>query len=234
MMHGKSWLNGEVLLRKWMAAPANSNPASGTPDTTTIKMDSWVLTFGRAKSVYDKILSDKIFVNEKAQERIVNILRRKGKFGHYWDYVTFDFVSAPTIDIDRNGEFVNERYVGSQSDEPDDMVAALARFTLRVTIKGAVCGARVVYINEVGVYAVDSYDFNDVPVSRLNPKTWFSQPLGFWNPKTGYVGRLPRGDYVSNATFQEYRKKTGHGGDFMVYSDIKVIKLQKSEFFLAP
>jgi RHS repeat-associated protein len=234
MMHGKNWLNGEVLLRKWMNASGNNNPASGVPDTTTIRMDSWVLTFQRAKEVYDKIFSEKAFVNPAAQREINRILSRYGKFGHGTDYITFDFVSVPVIDVDKAGDFVNERYVGSQSDSPDDMVAALARFKLRMTIKGAVCASRVVYINEVGVYAWDSYDFNDDPVSRLNPRTWTSQPLGFWNPKTGYVGRLPRGDYVSNATFLDYRSKTGLGGDFLIYSDMKVTKLAMAEFYLGP
>ena len=103
-----------------------------------------------------------------------------------------------------------------------------------MSIKGAVCAGRVVYINEVGVYAMDSYDFNDDPVS-WRPTSWVSQPLGYWNPKTGYVGRRPgKGDYVSNKTFQEYRGKTGRGGDFMIYSDVKVVKLPTPEFFLGP
>jgi len=234
LMHQKGWLNGEVLLRKWMASPANSTPANGTPDTTTIKMDSWVLTFGRAKEVYDRIFTDKAFVNNAAKKQIVTLLQRFGKFGDYWKYNDFDFVSLPAIDIDKNNLYINERYVGSSTDAPDDMVAALARFRLRMSIKGAVCGAKVVYINEVGVYAIDSYDFNDDPVSKLNPRTWVSQPLGFWNPKTGYVGRLPRGDYVTNETFQEYRSKTGRGHDFMIYSDVKVFKLPTPEYFMDP
>ncbi len=103
-----------------------------------------------------------------------------------------------------------------------------------MTIKGAVCADKVVYINEVGVYAWDTYDFNDDPVSKKNPKTWMSQPLGWWNKKTGRVSRVPgRGDYVSNATFQGYRSKTNLGGDFLIYSDMKVTKLQQAEFFLA-
>jgi RHS repeat-associated protein len=233
MMHGKNWLNGEVLLRKWMSAPANSNPASGAPDTTTIRMDTWVLTFQRAKDVYNKIFSEKAFVNDAAKRRIVRMLDRKGLFGHGNDYITFDFVSGSVVDTDKAGDFVNERYVGSQLNTPDDMVASLARFKLRMTIKGAVCAGSVVYINEVGVYAWDTYDFND-DSATTNPQTWVSQPLGFWNPKTGYVGRLPLGDYVSNATFQEYREKTHQGGDFLIYSDMKVTKLDTAENFPAP
>ncbi|HSE16369.1 MAG TPA: DUF6402 family protein [Pyrinomonadaceae bacterium] len=234
IMHQKGWLNGEVLLRHWMAGSANPNPAIGLPDTTTIRMDSWVLTFARAKEVFDRIFTDKAFVNEPAQKQIIALLQRYGKFGDYWKYNDFDFVTLPAIDVDRNNLYINERYVGSQWDEPDDMVAALARFRLRMSIKGAVCGARVVYINEVGVYAMDSYDFNDDAVSKLRPGTWVSQPLGFWNPKTGRVGRTPPGDYVSNKTFQEYRSKTGRGSDFIVYSDIKITKLQTPEYFLGP
>ncbi len=87
-------------------------------------MDSWVLTFQRAKEVHDKIFSEKAFVNDAAKGEIVKILKRYGKFGHGTQYITFDFVTSPVIDIDKAGDYVNERYVGSQFDSPDDMVAA--------------------------------------------------------------------------------------------------------------
>jgi hypothetical protein len=97
-----------------------------------------------------------------------------------------------------------------------------------MSIKGAVCGARVVYINEVGVYAMDSYDFND------GPDSWISQPLGIWDVKAGEARLRPPGEYVNNKTFQEFRSKTGRGGDFMIYSDVKVVKLPSPEYFLGP
>lgn len=53
--------------------------------------------------------------------------------------------------------------------------------------------------------------------------------------KPVYVGRRPdKGDRFSNETFQEYRGKTGRGGDFMIYSDMKVVKLPSPEYFLGP
>ena len=55
IMRARGWLDGAQLMEKWFAGPP-TKPAFTTPDTTTIKMNSWVLTFSRAKSVFDGLV----------------------------------------------------------------------------------------------------------------------------------------------------------------------------------
>ena len=114
-------------------------------------------------------------------------------------------------------DYINTRQVGSVFDSPDDLMAALGRFNLRMAVSGYVKG-NCAFITRVGVYVRDSYDFVG------------DQSLGYWNSRTNYAGKnFFKGDKVSNASFRDYAKKTGKGADFIVYSDIKITTLDKAE-----
>ena len=66
IMRSKKWGNGAQLMESWFARQVHVAPAYDLPDTTTISMDQWVLTFPRAKKVYDQIISERIWQNEAA------------------------------------------------------------------------------------------------------------------------------------------------------------------------
>jgi hypothetical protein len=52
------------------------------------------------------------------------------------------------------------------------------------------------YIEKVGVYVQDSYDFQG------------AQHLGYWDAKTNYAGKDPfKGDWVTNGDFRDYAKR---------------------------
>jgi hypothetical protein len=71
-------------------------------------------------------------------------------------------------------------------------------------------------IRRVGTYIYDKYDFEG------------DQPLGYWNFKTGDVTKDPIAwgyTKVSNSDFRAWRDKNKKGGDFWVYSDIKINNL---------
>ena len=109
------------------------------------------------------------------------------------------------------------------SDPLDDMFDALARFTFRVAVSGYVSTDKlstgeeiyIVTITEVGTYVFDSYDFNG------------HQVLGWWDAKTNSVTKNPFGEEirVDNGDFRDWRDRNHRGGDFLVFSDIKVTKL---------
>lgn len=227
IMRSHKWNSGAQLMDNWFSRSANDDPFKGVPDTTTIKMDSWVLTFDRARKVYDQMISDKIYANPAAQKEITKMLKGKKLLGSAKS--PFGDFSRPVPEIDVN--YINERTVGSITDDLDDMFAALGRFNLRMAVKGFVLTTSVagkstytVTIDAVGVYVRDSYDFND--------DSWFSQPLGFWNEKTNYAGRNPfLGTEVTNKDFRDWRTAHNKGGDFLVYSDLKVIKLSPPQVF---
>src|SRR5262249_50748579 len=81
IMRRHNCLNGARLQDVWFAGPANSDPARGTPDTTTIRMDTWALTFQRARDVYNNLVRDKIWANAAAHDVILRMLNRQGKLG---------------------------------------------------------------------------------------------------------------------------------------------------------
>ena len=207
IMDANKWPVGAALMRHWLSLDAN---ASAPPNETIVKMD-WVLGFSRAKSVYDKIFSEKQYVNQAARREIDAMIKRtlKGRDGQFCS------LNRPASQVE--DDYINTRQVGSVFDSPDDMMAALGKFNLRMAVSGYVKG-RCAFVTSVGVFVRDSYDFKG------------DQSLGYWNSRTNYAGKnMFRGDKVSNANFKEYAKKTGKGADFLVYSDIKITTLQKAE-----
>lgn len=95
-----------------------------------------------------------------------------------------------------------------------------------------------VTINKVGIFALDSYDFNG------------PQGLGLWDVDAGTVravglttftpgGLIPAdGRYrpnmgatkIRNSDFRDYRKIIGNGRDFMSYSDVKFFDVKEGSF----
>lgn len=227
VMDAKGWARGAALMRRWFANPPAIAPAYGASDTMTIKM-AWVLGFSRAKTVYDSIFKDKIYVNIPAQGEIAKLLKLLGKDkGGTFDFAKPVTALDPTYYI--NHRAVTDGIFGTL----DDMAAALANFDLRAVVSGIVekeagkDGAPdrfKVSITEVGVYVQDSYDFEG------------SQQLGCWNVCTNDVGKIScgGGEYVSNEDFRNWRTANAKGGDFLVYSDVLATSLKSPEAFYLP
>jgi len=219
-MEWNHWNEGAELLRKWFERPPTIAPKYSAPVTNVVKID-WVLQFARAKSVFDTILKDQIWTNPAAQTRLTEFLKKQPSTD-----VNFGDLNKPVTQID--DMWINSRPVFSGFDQVDGLTAALGNFQLQVAISGKVvrngllpgctplypptglslCGsdtANVVTleINEIGIYAKDSLDFNE------------EQFLGVW----GY-----RDDPVSNKDFREWRANNNLGGDFMIFSDVKRIR----------
>ena len=207
IMDAKKWDVGAALMRHWFSLDSKTPT---TPNETIVTMN-WVLSFERAKQVYDKIFSEKQYVNEAAQKQIVAMIKRtlKGTEG------SFCPLNRPASQVE--SDYVNTRPVGSLFDPLDDMYAALGKFNLRMAVSGYVKG-KCAFVTSVGVYVRDSYDFVG------------NQSLGYWNSRTKYAGgNFLKGDKVTNESFREHASKTGRGADFLVYSDIKITTLQIAE-----
>src|SRR6516164_3826595 len=108
IMRRQGWLNGARLLEIWFSRPRAVAPSYSAPDTTTIRMDSWALTFPRARQVYDQLVRDRIWSNTPARQVIARMLRHKGllvnavrSFGQLTDPV-------PQQDVD----YINFRAAG--------------------------------------------------------------------------------------------------------------------------
>jgi hypothetical protein len=77
IMRHHHWNNGAALRELWFGSPSTAAPTYGPPDTETIKMD-WLLSFGRARLVFDGMISDKVWTNAAARQRVAAVLARRG------------------------------------------------------------------------------------------------------------------------------------------------------------
>ncbi|AKT41270.1 DUF6402 family protein [Chondromyces crocatus] len=221
IMRHHGWNNGARMLDIWFSRPSAIAPAYGAPDTTTITMDGFVLTYQRAKAVYDKLVQEQIWANPAAQGEVRRLLARLGRLGgtRAW----FGDINRPPTVLD--ADYINFRTVSFGLGNLDDLSAALGNFTYRVAIAGEAeglsGGGTRVYVHQVGIYVRDSFDFNG------------SQFLGYWDDSDNSVSMLNflSGDGVENASFQAHRRRTGMGGDFLIYSDTKKLMRSPPEIF---
>ncbi|XXT18513.1 DUF6402 family protein [Sorangium sp. So ce429] len=221
IMRHHGWNHGARLLDIWFSRPSAVAPSYGAPDTTTIAMDGFVLTYPRARQVYDALVRDRVWANAAARGEVSRVLSRLGLLGRPRTWFG-DINRSPTA---LDGEYINFRTVGFGLTNLDDLSAALGNFTYRVAIAGEAEGLRTgrtrVSVHQVGIYVRDSFDFNG------------SQFLGYWDDSDDSVSMVNifSGDRVENATFQDYRRRTGMGGDFLVYSDTKKLMRSPPEVF---
>lgn len=123
-------------------------------------------------------------------------------------------------------------------DTLDDVYGSLGTYNLKVAVIGTASRGidNKVYFepSHAGVYVKDFYDFN-------NDGAW-DQPLGLWtedgiltrgqsvrsvlNRDTVRLGKKTmKVSKVFNSDFLNYRKETGKGGDFIVFSDVLWVKM---------
>jgi hypothetical protein len=139
----------------------------------------------------------------------------------------FDFSRKPVTD--QHALHTNFRIVEfGLLDSLDDMEAALANFAFYVVPLAGDVGPETgrfrVKLSQIGVHIMDSYDFEG------------DQDLGYWDEVTNNVSGsyIGSGDgvKVTNETFRNWRTANSKGGDFLVYSDVKVLNLNPPESFL--
>ncbi|MBX7222392.1 MAG: hypothetical protein K1Y36_20750 [Blastocatellia bacterium] len=229
MMRTRKWERAATLMEKWIQGQPNDQPERGIPDTQTIKME-WVLKHERAKKAYDDIFAKKLWKSAGAQREIRKLLTAKNILPLKAPVSRIPFGTFSGSVPKLHEEHINYQLVGDELDpilvEIDELYAALGRFTFHVLVRGYI-GSKdakqiFCFIEEVGVYIRDSYDFNGD-----------FQPLGYWDTESNYIGKVPKPGttYVSNATFRRWRERNGRGGDYMIFSDVKTTKLSQLDFF---
>ncbi|WP_158226594.1 DUF6402 family protein [Pseudomonas congelans] len=274
-MDSLGWKVSAALMRKWFSSSAREmtldeklgrTPPSKYPsalvDTTTVKLD-WILSFERAKAVYQSALSSSLFGTygfdiPEARDQLARRIKRAGLFTTRVE--VFGDLSSPPIWQHEHWQFRLFKIDTTQIDRGkiflsglDDLFGALASFGLYLSAVGTVtpdteivdtgsaCKLVVktyqIEITHIAVYARDTYDFIG------------AQYLGHWN-KDGVevvfnyileekIGTLNPSDYqpsgdppdmklpVGNWSFNEYRKKHNKGGDMLIFSDLKTIRLKR-------
>lgn len=229
IMRNKNWNVGATLMETWFSRPVAVKPAYGNPPVF-VKMD-WALKYGATKDTYDAIFNDKIWANDAAKKEIRKSLNSAGLLGA----ASKEFGNLTKSAPDLENDYINYRAVGSYLyyyydyyyySGLNDLTAALGRFVLRVCIAGSVApttvtGTYQVTVKQVGVYIRDTYDFEG------------DQDLGYWDAEDNDVSVLNpfAGDKVTNESFRDWRSANGMGGDFLVYSDVKITTLSTPHVF---
>jgi hypothetical protein len=221
IMRANKWFNGARLMGEWFAGPAMAMPAYTTPDTTTIKMDGWVLTFPRAKTVFDSMVRDKVWMSDKAKPVFATRLRSLGVGPRTAKCIDISSKSAP----DQHPLHINLKAVPSVTDF-DDMEAALGNFSIYVVplafdVTPEIGKIRVT-LSRVGFHVMDSYDFDG------------HQILGWWDETSNTASATPTlsGTEVDNGDFRDWRDANKKGGDFLVYSDVKQVDIRPPDSFV--
>jgi hypothetical protein len=247
IMEDKGWEKGLQLQEKWFNGLKNSVPGKYADIANVIKME-WVLGFPRAKAVYDKIINEKIWVNNAGKNALIKELQQMRlrtptnmlMVTNFGDFSLSQIVNnknqlAPQIDIHHYQERAFKENPDPTDKDLDDLYAALANFVFRLAAKGNITKLNdqdyLVTITEVGIYVRDSFDYNDEPISITSFKTWISQPIGYWSPDKNDASTSEKDDsyyFIQNSDYQAYRNQTGYGKDFLVYSDVKTVKVNDS------
>jgi hypothetical protein len=253
IMRANRWLNGARLMEIWFSRPFKRKPDYGPSDIDTINLDKWLLTFPRAQKAYQTIFDKKIWTSEAAQKVLANQLQRSGIFSvHLNAQWSFGNLGLPVEQLHPNN--MNHVAVSELVPTLDDLTAALANFSLYIAVAGFVRKASTrrnarpkgaprsraleggrggwpgyeVTVTEVAVWMMDSYDFEG------------DQDLGWWDEQRNSVlrGPLPDSKYytqVTNKKFRDWQDQNSKGGDFLVFSDKKIIRLPRpDELFLPP
>lgn len=198
IMDTRGWTEGATLLRHWMSHPSNDDPRLGIPDCSTVTLQ-WARGFSRAESVYQEAKRSKIWTTEHAKQQIRLLIDRRIQSPRSpMSQLRVDMRNQSNPDLitpsSHAGIYADRVAYKPMTDlgPTDALTASLGRFGYYFNVSGTcepdgdhfrVC------IDRVGVYIRDSYDFNDDP-RWLDPRTWPSQPLGFWDTDRSYVGRL--------------------------------------------
>ncbi|AMO78592.1 DUF6402 family protein [Pseudomonas citronellolis] len=146
-----------------------------------------------------------------------------------------DFSGLSAMQLEETSQF-NFIRIGASlwekaTDDLDDVYGALGSFAIKVAAtrfrtRTNDNGWPAIFIDEIGLYIRDSYDFLNVGDDQL---------LGYWNRekviRPGPIDYFVEPDYlekggsrhfkVSNESFNQYRNKKKKGGDFMVFSTVK-------------
>ena len=226
LMSSKGWPMGAALMSSWFARSPRIAPDYDTPGVALVSVD-WILKFDRAKSVYDKIISERLWRNSAAINAIKGMLKSKGLLKlEVGKSASFGDFTRTALELHQ--DHVNHRLVDYSVIFDDDMDAALGNFSFYILIKGSVRrqkGSSVeLTINSIGIYIKDSYDFND------------EQLLGYWSEDDYNIStrNIFKGVKVSNADFRRWRDIHLHGGDFLILSDIKEVHLPVPDIFPIP
>jgi len=224
----RRWLDGKSLVLLGRASDGDGFDGTNVVPMPIeqISMD-WLLKYPAVGSLKDDLIRKRSF-NKNAdnllKRRIVDLFASNPGAGSVWYGQAVD-------GIPREKEYTNYISLSKYDMGFNDFTGALGRFSLYsipfavATIDGDIVK---VQIQKLGIYLRDSYDFNGY------------QYLGRWNLAKNLVGYedgyllkfqrklgsicISQDIDMENWVYDRYRLLTGHGEDFLIYSDIHYVE----------
>lgn len=235
-MRRMGWTVSAQLMDRWLSAPAWILPADWKEqetaptlmpsftqmDQNTVRM-SWAMSHQRLRAAMKELRSK---ISNGPARTLLSKRIADAPLTTEWGIFGSKSYSAFRLDQLHQSNAVA---FGDPLDPLDDMYGSLGRATLKVALIGEAkrdpCSGKVTMrATHAGYYIRDTYDFNGF------------QYLGAWT-KDGVLGSIqppmpltshgvisrvmnnPVGQ-VFNHDFEAYRRMTGFGGDFIIYSDV--------------
>ncbi|KAF0113227.1 MAG: PAAR repeat-containing protein [Rhodospirillaceae bacterium] len=225
IMAHKGWNVSAHFQRYWKEAPSAVRPEASAPPRY-VRMD-WVLTNPTAREAFEDWVQDPLdsghILSPEAREIMAKMMaKRIAEKLRGNDFSTdqtwyFDKTSLPPEE--RHAWHINFKaveaagYIGAN----DDVSGALGNFAFyahpRATVIPIGGNRWEVIVLDVGIDIFDVFEFNG------------EQKLGWWNPETNKGPREVGGCEMTNDKHNIWRSQHGRGGDFPVYSDIKIYEL---------
>jgi hypothetical protein len=236
-MRRMGWTVSAQLMERWIHSPAwvlprnwkegnQFDPRSVLPshlDQRIVRMQ-WAKSNPHVKDAMDELRTK--MANRPARE-----LLRKRLANLHWganNRLAFGSQQHSAIQLENSCQS-NRVPFGGKLDTMDDMYGSLGLATLKVALIGeAVRDARsgriVLQVTHTGFYIRDTYDFNGLQyLGTWTTSGVLSKAQMLMNSASdGLVFRssgVPIGN-VFNHHFDAYRRATGCGGDFVIYSDV--------------
>lgn len=253
IMEHMGWNIGAKTQHKWFTTPPCNKPYQYFDIANIIKFDD-VLKYPTIKEFYNKLIEDKVWFTFEAQKQLVNEIRKmliaghaslpnniikESHFGNFEDKLIMSFFSKKRIlQIDEyyiqyrgyiQPNLLNVIFSSNRAGIVNELYASLGDFRIRMAVMGSIEFVNSEYykinIKKVAFYIIDSFDFAD--------NNFFSQPLGLWdivNKKIVLDINIRNAHYITNSDYNNYRKDTNVGRDYIIYSDIKEISTSDSFF----
>jgi hypothetical protein len=186
---------------------------------------------GRVKNALDQLSPGLLVLMERLEA--LGLLHAKKKL--LKDGGRF-FGDLPAIELDYTAQFnrvdVGTSFMEKAFDDLDDVYFALGSFSIKLAATqlrtySAHNGYPAIEISEIGLYVRDTYDFlnkkgedqllgywNDTGVKKPDPVEYLVEPKTITRARKSYFK-------VTNDSFNEHRRRTGKGGDFIAFSTVK-------------
>ena len=208
------------LMRRWLGSPGLRMPGgAAATDLTDITM-AWALRFARVQAAYKYSVDNTVWRNSAGAPAIVNWLKRQNAFQS--TPVKFGNVRKPLPMLHEDAIQFHPvgGFMAHVVDPEDDLLASLGSFsfhfvvagrTVPITVAGRLAGHDV-QIEQVGIYIRDSYDFEG------------NEELGYWDLDRARMSKrkIEGGTPLNDSTFRAWRNRTGRGGDYLIFSDVKI------------